>query len=134
MSLELSASGERLMETATEMFYTDGIRATGVDTLVKRAGVSKPTLYAQFGSKEQLVAEVLDRRRQTRHSALTQYLRESPSIGEQRLLAVFDWLTAGHQHPGFAAARSPMPPSNCQIPSIRRARSSRHTRPGCATL
>ncbi|MBO0883667.1 MAG: TetR/AcrR family transcriptional regulator, partial [Mycobacterium sp.] len=101
MSLELSAGGERLLETATEMFYADGIRATGVDTLVKRAGVSKPTLYAQFGSKERLVAEMLDRRRQTRQSALAQYLRESPSIGEQRLLAVFDWLAAGHQRPSF---------------------------------
>jgi AcrR family transcriptional regulator len=39
-----------LLETATEMFYTDSIRATGVDTSVKRAGVSKPTLYARFGS------------------------------------------------------------------------------------
>lgn len=99
--MELTATGERLLETATELFYTEGIRATGVDTLVKRAGISKPTLYAQFGSKEQLVAEVLDRRRQARQTALTQYLRESTATGEQRLLAVFDWLAKGHQRPGF---------------------------------
>ncbi|MFJ9412407.1 TetR/AcrR family transcriptional regulator [Streptomyces sp. NPDC101393] len=98
---DLSASGERLLEVATEVFYTEGIRATGVDTLVKRAGVSKPTLYAQFESKENLVATVLDRRRRTRQEALSRFLAESGATGEERLLAVFDWLAEGHGRSGF---------------------------------
>ena len=52
----------RLLDTATELFYTEGIAATGVDKVVARAGVSKPTLYAHFGSKDELVAAVLERR------------------------------------------------------------------------
>ena len=55
---EMSEAGERLLETAIELFYAEGIGAVGVDTLVERAGVSKPTLYAQFGSKAGLVAAV----------------------------------------------------------------------------
>ncbi|MEU6611822.1 TetR/AcrR family transcriptional regulator [Streptomyces shenzhenensis] len=98
---ELSASGERLLEVATDVFYAEGIRATGVDTIVKRAGVSKPTLYAQFGSKEELVAAVLDRRRRARQQALSRFLAESAETGEQRLLAVFDWLAEGHGRSGF---------------------------------
>jgi AcrR family transcriptional regulator len=98
---DVSASGEQLLKVATEVFYAEGIRATGVDALVKRAGVSKPTLYAQFGSKEHLVAAVLDRRRQTRQGQLSRFLAESEATGEQRLLAVFDWLAEGHGRSGF---------------------------------
>ncbi|WP_433442940.1 TetR/AcrR family transcriptional regulator [Nonomuraea sp. CA-141351] len=98
---ELSAAGERLLEVATEVFYAEGIRATGVDTLVARAQVSKPTLYAQFGSKEQLVAAVLDRRRAARQAAMTAFLQQCASGGAERLLAVFDWLAEGHGHEAF---------------------------------
>jgi AcrR family transcriptional regulator len=97
----MTPGGEKLLRTATEVFYAEGIRATGVDTLVARAGVSKPTLYAQFGSKEGLVAAVLERRRRDRQQQLTAFLTGSSTIGEQRLLAVFDWLAQGHGRSGF---------------------------------
>jgi AcrR family transcriptional regulator len=86
---------------AAEVFYAEGIRATGVDTLAERAGVSKPTLYAQFGSKENLVAAVLDRRRLSRQEALTAFLAGVDGPGTARLLAVFDWLAEGHGRDGF---------------------------------
>lgn len=98
---ELSPAGRRLLETAAEVFYAEGIRATGVDTLTERAGVSKPTLYSQFGSKENLVAAVLDQRRIRRQQALTAYLGEVGLTGADRLLAVFDWLASGHRREGF---------------------------------
>jgi AcrR family transcriptional regulator len=44
---DLSPAGQRLLDVAAEVFYVEGIRATGVDTLAERAGVSKPVLYAQ---------------------------------------------------------------------------------------
>lgn len=96
-----SPGGQRLLEVATEVFYTEGIRATGVDTLVERAGVSKPTLYAQFGSKENLVAAVLERRRAVRQAALTEFLVQAGGSAAERLLAVFDWLARGHGTEGF---------------------------------
>ena len=51
----------RLLDTATELFYAEGIAATGVDKVVARSGVSKPTLYAHFRSKDELVAAVLEK-------------------------------------------------------------------------
>jgi AcrR family transcriptional regulator len=90
-----------LLEVATEVFYVEGIRATGVDALVERAGVSKPTLYAQFGSKEKLVAAVLDRRRAARQTALAAFLADSGVSGDRAVLAVFDWLALGHGREGF---------------------------------
>ena len=43
---------ERLLETASDLFYREGIRAVGVDTVSERAGVSKRTLYNRFGGKD----------------------------------------------------------------------------------
>lgn len=99
--VELTAAGQRLLNLATEVFYAEGIRATGVDTLVAQAGVSKPVLYAQFGSKQGLVAAVLDRRRVARQAALDEFLRRRGGAPIERLLAVFDWLARGHGHEGF---------------------------------
>jgi AcrR family transcriptional regulator len=47
---------ERLIEIATELFYQEGIRAIGIDTVVARSGVSKSSLYRTFASKDELVA------------------------------------------------------------------------------
>ena len=53
---------ERLLEAADRLFYRDGIRAAGVDTIIAEAGVAKMTLYSHFASKDQLIAEYLRRR------------------------------------------------------------------------
>lgn len=53
-------AGERVFETARELFYRHGIRAIGVDQIVQQAGVTKPSLYRGFGSKDDLVAACLE--------------------------------------------------------------------------
>ena len=52
---EVSAR-ERILATASELFYRDGIRVTGVDTVVEQSGVSKTSLYRLFDSKDTLIA------------------------------------------------------------------------------
>ncbi len=47
---------DRIRRTARELFYKEGIRAVGVDTIVAKAGVTKPTLYRCFASKDELAA------------------------------------------------------------------------------
>lgn len=96
-----SASGEQILDTATEIFYREGIGAVGVDRIVAEAGVTKPTLYAQFGSKANLIAEVLGRRSQRRQEALAQVLADFDGTPVDRLLAAFDWMAEGHGKPGF---------------------------------
>jgi len=96
-----SASGEQILDTATEIFYREGIGAVGVDRIVAEAGVTKPTLYAQFGSKANLIAEVLGRRSQRRQEALALFLADFDGTPVERLLAVFDWMAEGHGRPGF---------------------------------
>ncbi|MBO9709096.1 MAG: TetR/AcrR family transcriptional regulator [Caulobacter sp.] len=52
-------AAERIFETARDLFYREGIRAVGVDEIVTRAGVTKPSLYRSYKSKDDLVAAVL---------------------------------------------------------------------------
>jgi AcrR family transcriptional regulator len=52
-------AAERIRETALDLFYRAGIRATGVDEIVTRAGVTKPSLYRSFPSKDELAAAYL---------------------------------------------------------------------------
>ena len=52
---EVSAR-ERILATASELFYREGIRVTGVDTVVEHSGVSKTSLYRLFDSKDALIA------------------------------------------------------------------------------
>ena len=52
-------AAERIRESARELFYREGIRAIGVDEIVNRAGVTKPSLYRSFASKDDLAAAYL---------------------------------------------------------------------------
>jgi AcrR family transcriptional regulator len=51
-----ASARERILATANELFYREGIRAIGVDTVVARSGVSKTSLYRVFESKDALIA------------------------------------------------------------------------------
>jgi AcrR family transcriptional regulator len=51
---------ERLLETAARLFYRDGFRAVGIDTLIAESGVAKMSLYRHFTSKDDLIAAYLE--------------------------------------------------------------------------
>jgi AcrR family transcriptional regulator len=53
---------ERILETADRLFYLQGIRAIGVDTIAAEIGISKRTLYNHFPSKDALIQAYLERR------------------------------------------------------------------------
>jgi AcrR family transcriptional regulator len=52
---------DRILDTANELFYREGVRAIGVDLVVEKCGVAKTTLYRHFATKDELVAAVLER-------------------------------------------------------------------------
>src|ERR1700742_3461809 len=49
----------RILAAAAELFYRNGIRAVGVESIAEAAGTNKMTLYRHFSSKDELVAEYL---------------------------------------------------------------------------
>lgn len=52
-------AADRILGVARKLFYLEGIRAVGVDEIVRRAGVTKPSLYRSFPSKDELAAAYL---------------------------------------------------------------------------
>ena len=50
---------DRIMQTASDLFYSRGIRAVGVDAIASEAGTNKMSFYRSFASKDELVAEYL---------------------------------------------------------------------------
>jgi AcrR family transcriptional regulator len=50
---------QRILDVAMELFYREGIRAVGIDTVIARSGVAKMSLYRSFPSKNDLIVAVL---------------------------------------------------------------------------
>src|SRR5689334_5068231 len=55
-----SEARERLLSTASELFYAEGITSVGVDRLVKAANVTVATFYRHFPGKQDLVVAYLE--------------------------------------------------------------------------
>jgi AcrR family transcriptional regulator len=53
---------ERIMETALRLFYSEGVRATGIDRIIAESGVAKMSFYRHFPAKTDLVCAFLEER------------------------------------------------------------------------
>jgi AcrR family transcriptional regulator len=73
----------KILETANELFYGDGIRTVGVDRLISESAVTKATFYKHYGSKDRLIV---------------QYVRYRDKSTRDRVHAVVD----GHTEPEVA--------------------------------
>jgi AcrR family transcriptional regulator len=80
---------ERLLASANELFYDEGIQTVGIDRVIEHAGVAKASLYNTFGSKEELIRAYLDARRESLAARITEVV-ERFSTPRDRLLGVFD--------------------------------------------
>ena len=79
----------RLLESATRLFTTEGIRVIGIDRILREADVAKASLYSLFGSKDALViayVEALDEE----YRADWQRRTEDATDPESKILAFFD--------------------------------------------
>lgn len=80
---------ERLLKAAAELFYSEGVGATGIDAITARAGVAKMSLYNNFSSKADLVNAYL----QGRHAEWREIYQErlkAAATPQERVLAIFD--------------------------------------------
>lgn len=91
---------ERIIETATRMFYYQGIPATGIDSVIATAGVAKMSLYRHFGSKEKLIVECLNRLDVSYHEWFVAQVEDRGGDPATKLLSVFDvlddWFNSRH--------------------------------------
>jgi len=89
MATNKISARERLLNAAANLFYDDGIAATGIDSVIKKAGVAKMSLYNNFSSKAHLV-EVYINERHSDWLRLYQKRLEKACTPQERVLAVFD--------------------------------------------
>ena len=83
---------DRILDVASQLFYQNGIRAVGIDTIIAQSNVAKMTFYKHFKSKDLLVLEFLKRRDELwRDWFQSTVSRLAPAI-ENRPLAIFDAL------------------------------------------
>ena len=81
---------ERILNTASNLFYTRGINTTGVDKIVKAAGTTKMSLYKYFPSKDELVLAHL-RKSSAKMRMRIGTITDNPTLNPKaRLVAVFD--------------------------------------------
>jgi AcrR family transcriptional regulator len=82
---------DRILETAYELFSRKGVRAVGIEEVIKRAAVAKATLYRHFPSKEDLVLAFLKQREAVwTHNWVETEARKRGATPEACLLAIFD--------------------------------------------
>ena len=80
------------MTTAWRLFYRDGYRTVGIDTLLAEAELAKMTLYNHFSSKDDLIVAVIRKRSEEVLAGLAEAVEAAGRSPAARLLAVFDWL------------------------------------------
>ena len=80
-----------IVNTASELFYTNGYNSTGINEIIAKTKIAKATLYHHFRSKEAICIAYLEHRH-------TQFLEEyrvfanQRSSSQQKLLSIFDFL------------------------------------------
>lgn len=112
-----SEARSRLLNTATRIFYAEGIHAVGIDRIVAEAQVTRATLYRHFAGKEDLVLAYLDQvDRATRAQADEAMATGLPAV--EKIRALGRSIAQGIGSPGFrgcaflnAAAEYPDPES-----------------------
>ena len=92
---------EHILDIAEELFYRDGIRATGVDRVTSEAGVAPTTLYRLFASKDDLVAAYVDRYAAGYREWIDTLTSTPDATPRERILALFDGLADVSRSEGF---------------------------------
>ncbi|MEU7747141.1 TetR/AcrR family transcriptional regulator [Nonomuraea sp. NPDC049158] len=95
-----SPARDRLLKAARELFYADGY-GVSVDAITDRAHVAKPTVYAHFKSKDELIGTMLTSACEEWFTELNAELEQRDGDPLAQLLAPFDLLTASLPDPAY---------------------------------
>lgn len=90
-------AGRRILSVASELFYTHGINAVGMELVAERAEVTKKTVYDRYGSKDGLVAAYLRARDERWRAWMDERLAASTSPSDAVLAsyqALESWMAA----------------------------------------
>ena len=80
----------KILAVATELFYRNGIHATGIDTIIAQSNIARMTLYKHFPSKESLIEAVLRRHAENARQHLESIVHQTDKTPEERLWLLFE--------------------------------------------
>ena len=108
-----SEARERLLRTASGLFYAKGIHAVGIDEILSRAQVTRATFYRHFPSKDDLIVQYIrtaDRGIRDAVAAAT----DTPTSADSSVRALADFVanqikTAGFRGCAFLNAAAEYP-------------------------
>jgi AcrR family transcriptional regulator len=92
---------DRILATASDLFYQHGIRAVGVDLVVEKAGVAKTSLYRHFGTKDDLVVAFLQRMDKEFWKTWDEVSQQHPDDGRAELNAQLEWVGERVNQPDY---------------------------------
>lgn len=82
---------QNIIETASELFYQKGYNLTGINEIIKEAGIAKATLYNHFKSKDDICLAYLDYKNNAFIKEIKTFVAKAPE-GVNQCLAIFDFL------------------------------------------
>ncbi|CAN5372691.1 TetR/AcrR family transcriptional regulator [soil metagenome] len=94
-------AASKIFDTAKDLFYRRGIRAVGVDEIVCEAGVTKPSLYRAYKSKDDLVAACLQDSVDEGRAAILAVIDTAGPCPRERLRALVRYHDAKMRSPDF---------------------------------
>lgn len=96
-----SDARQRIVETAEQLFYAEGVRAVGIDRIIAEASVAKMTLYNHFPSKDDLILAVVEFREAKFDAMFEKWMERHVKSGKARLEAFFAAMKNWFQSPDF---------------------------------
>ncbi|WP_326984423.1 TetR/AcrR family transcriptional regulator [Chryseobacterium sp. MYb264] len=81
---------ERIVETATRLFYHQGFNSTGINQIIAEAGIAIGSLYKHFQSKEDLLCYYLQQQETEFFSNLNEYLKNEKNASK-KILKMIDY-------------------------------------------
>lgn len=91
---------EKILETAEQLIYQNGIHATGMDLLVKTSGVARKSIYRYFTNKDEVTAAALNAR-DIRWMAWFRAECNQADTPQERILNMFTVLKAWFESDGY---------------------------------
>lgn len=85
-------TAERVLATASRLFYAHGIRAVGVEWIVEASGIAKTSLYRHFHTKDDLIAAFLEREDREFWTQWDEVVSGAAGDPMRELMALLDWI------------------------------------------
>lgn len=100
MNAPLIETREKILATAEQLIYQNGIHATGMDLLVKTSGVARKSIYRYFATKDEVAAAALNAR-DVRWMAWFRTESDKAETADARILNMFTVLKGWFESEGF---------------------------------